>query len=176
MLLLLPQEEDASHSAPDPAWGSSHGTSPPSLRNSSCTAPAWVPSTGSGIGSSSAGSSLPTCPARTLLQHRLPEGPQPPSGMPLPQGGLLHGLQVDLCLPVAPRYQNGATQSQYRGETWDVNAGKVEGWGKSAAGCPGFLYFKGSTEHGTQQANHFCCHSCPTADPIATCGLTALEF
>lgn len=46
-LLPLPQEEDASHSAPAPAWGSSHGRSPPSP-SSSCTVPAWVLSTGSG--------------------------------------------------------------------------------------------------------------------------------
>lgn len=98
-------------------------------------------------------------------------GPQPPSGMPLLQRGPLHRLPVDLCFPVAPRYQNGATQSQHRGETWDVNAGRWKdgrnlAGGDLAANRPGFLYFKGSTGHGTQQANHFCCHLVPQQIPL----------
>ncbi|KAK4831466.1 hypothetical protein QYF61_017714 [Mycteria americana] len=38
-----------------------------------------------------------TGPARSLLQHGLPMGSQPPSGIHLLQCGVLHGLQVDIC-------------------------------------------------------------------------------
>ncbi|KAK4820738.1 hypothetical protein QYF61_004419 [Mycteria americana] len=48
---------------------------------------------------SSVGSSLhgATGPARSLLQHGLPTGSQPPSGIHLLQHGVLHGMQVDIC-------------------------------------------------------------------------------
>ncbi|KAK4832092.1 hypothetical protein QYF61_020707 [Mycteria americana] len=36
-------------------------------------------------------------PARTLLQHGISTGSQPPSGTHLLQHGVLHGLQVDIC-------------------------------------------------------------------------------
>jgi len=36
-------------------------------------------------------------PARSLLQHGLPTGSQPPSGIPLLQLGVPPGLQVDIC-------------------------------------------------------------------------------
>ena len=85
--------------------------------SSSRTAPAWVLSTGcspSGAHCSSVGppwghkSYQKTCsvgsslhrsagPARSLLQHRLPTGSQPPSGTHLLRRGVLHGLQVDIC-------------------------------------------------------------------------------
>ncbi|KAK4818263.1 hypothetical protein QYF61_009968 [Mycteria americana] len=39
-------------------------------------------------------------PVRSLLQHRLPTGSQPPSGIHLLQHGVLHGLQVDICSTV----------------------------------------------------------------------------
>jgi len=86
--------------------------------SSSLTAPAWVPSTGcspSGTGCSSVGpewghkSCQQTCssmgfslhrstgPARSLLQHGLPMGSQPPLGIHLLWRGAHHGLQVDIC-------------------------------------------------------------------------------
>ena len=53
--------------------------------SSSRTAPAWVPR---GV----------TSPARSLLQHGLSTGSQPPLGhIPLLQHGVFHGLQVDVC-------------------------------------------------------------------------------
>ncbi|KAK4822676.1 hypothetical protein QYF61_019043 [Mycteria americana] len=42
----------------------------------------------------------PTGPARSLLQHGLPMGSQPPSGIHLLRQGVLHGLQVDICSTV----------------------------------------------------------------------------
>ena len=33
----------------------------------------------------------------SVLQHGLPMGSQPPSGIPLLQCGVLHGLQVEIC-------------------------------------------------------------------------------
>ena len=51
---------------------------------------------------SSVGSSLhrSTGPARSLLQHSLPTGPQPPSGIHLLWHGVFHGLQVYICSTV----------------------------------------------------------------------------
>jgi len=48
---------------------------------------------------SSVGSSLhgSTCPGRSLLEHGLSTGPQPPLGIYLLQHGVLHGLQVHIC-------------------------------------------------------------------------------
>jgi len=40
---------------------------------------------------------MSTGPARSLLQHRLPTGSQPPSGIHLLQHGILPGLQVEIC-------------------------------------------------------------------------------
>ncbi|KAK4829526.1 hypothetical protein QYF61_005165 [Mycteria americana] len=61
-----------------PAWVPRGVTSPASK-----TAPVWAP--------------LSTGPARNLLQHRLSTGSQPPSGIHLLWCGALHGLQVDIC-------------------------------------------------------------------------------
>lgn len=41
-----------------------------------------------------------TDPARSLFQHRLATGPQPPSGIHLLWHGVLHSLQVHLCSTV----------------------------------------------------------------------------
>lgn len=41
-----------------------------------------------------------TDPARSLFQHRLATGPQPPSGTHLLWRGVLHSLQVHLCSTV----------------------------------------------------------------------------
>jgi len=117
LLLLPPQGEDSSRSAPAPAWGPSHGRQS-SMNFSSLSpsqeqaAPAWVPH---GV----------TGPPKSLLQHGLSMGSQPPlgtapcSGMGSSLGcrwvsapavdlhglqghslahcGLLHGLQGNLC-------------------------------------------------------------------------------
>ncbi|KAK4824286.1 hypothetical protein QYF61_013031 [Mycteria americana] len=105
--LLPPQGEDSSHSSPAPAWGPSHG------RQSSMNFSNMSPSHGlqfcmncSSMGPFHGVQSFrnrllqcgsPTGPARSLLQHRLPMGSQPPLGIHLLQHGFLRGLQVDIC-------------------------------------------------------------------------------
>lgn len=119
---------------PCSSGGSSHGRSPPgtSPTGSSCTAPALVPFSGSVLQEQAAPAWAPlfTGPARTLLQHRLPVGSQPPSGIPLLQRGLLHGLQEDLCFPVPPPPKPCHTKPIQRGN-WGCKEGiihrKVEG-------------------------------------------------
>ena len=63
------------------------------------TVPAWAPCQQifSSVGSSRRGS---TGPARSLLQHRLSIGSQPPSGIHLIQCGEHRGLQVAICSTV----------------------------------------------------------------------------
>jgi len=41
-----------------------------------------------------------TGPASSLLQHRLPMGSQPPSGIPMLWHGVFHRLQVEICSTV----------------------------------------------------------------------------
>jgi len=71
-----------------PSMGSSHGVSPSGIGCSS-VGPPWdhkpCQQTCSSVGSSLHGS---TGPGRTLLQHGLPTGSQPPSGIPLLQRGV----------------------------------------------------------------------------------------
>ncbi|KAK4828209.1 hypothetical protein QYF61_024643 [Mycteria americana] len=87
---------------PAPAWVPSMGCSPSGTDCSSVGPPQGHKScqqTCSSVGSSLHG---PTGPARSLLQHRLPMGSQPPSGIHLLQRGVLHGLQADISSPCPP--------------------------------------------------------------------------
>jgi len=80
-----------------PAWVSSLGCSP-SGTGCSSIGPSWghkpCQQTCSSMGSSLHGS---TGPDRSLLQHGLPTGSQPTSGIHLLQCGVFHGLWVEIC-------------------------------------------------------------------------------
>ena len=99
LLLLPPQGEDSahsSHSSPAAVWGPSHYTEF-SMNCSNVSPFHGVQSAvknrllwrGSPVGSQV----LP----EDLLQHGLPIGSQPPSGIHLLRSGVLHGLQVNIC-------------------------------------------------------------------------------
>jgi len=130
LLLLPPHGQDFSHSSPAPVWGPSHGrqsyTNHSNVRTSHwlqffMNSSVWVPFTRcspSGTDCCSVGppwhlkpcqqtcssmcSSLHGSTGRTksLLKCRLPMGSQPPLGIHLLWCSVLHGLQVDISVPL----------------------------------------------------------------------------